>query len=100
VASGYTSSATIISVPGNRSDVSITLMPNPTQHAITITTLNKAIASIEVISIYGQVVYQSVFNQTQAETTATIDLSNYASGIYFIRINGNDFSVLEKVIKE
>jgi hypothetical protein len=100
VASGYNASSTMIAVPENKMDVSVSLMPNPTQNEITISTINKPIVSIEVISIYGQVIYRSGFNQTGTETTATIDLSNYATGIYFIRINGNDFSVLKKVIKE
>jgi hypothetical protein len=100
VASGYSSSATLIAVPENKMDVSISLMPNPTQNEITINTINRPIGSIEVITIYGQVIYQAGFNATGTTTTATIDLSNYATGIYFIRINGNDFSVLKKVMKE
>ncbi len=100
VDAGYNSSATMIAVPENNIEISVSLMPNPTQNQITINTINKPIGSIEVISIYGQLVYQQRFNTTGTGTTATIDLSNYANGIYFIRISGDDYSVLEKVIKE
>ena len=102
LARGYCSTCGIITVgvPENKNDVSVSLMPNPTQNEITINTINRPIGSMEVITIYGQIIYQAIFNKTETETTATIDLSNYTKGIYFIRINGSDFSILKKVIKE
>jgi hypothetical protein len=100
VVAGYHSSSSIIAVPENKNDAGVSLMPNPAQNEITISTINRPIGSIEVITIYGQIIYQASFNKMGAETTTTIDLSNYVNGIYFIRINGNDFSVLKKVIKE
>ncbi|MES2764061.1 MAG: CHRD domain-containing protein [Bacteroidota bacterium] len=101
VLSGYSSSFTITSLlPQTKNDVSVSLMPNPAQNEITIHTKNRPISSVEVLSIYGQVIYKSSTDKTGSETIATIDLSNYTNGIYFIRINGSDFSVLKKVIKE
>ncbi|MCE3229443.1 MAG: hypothetical protein K0S32_3994 [Bacteroidetes bacterium] len=102
VVSGYSSSSSIIAlrVSENKNDVSISVMPNPTHDQITVNTNNRSIASIEVMTIYGQVIHQAGFNKNGAETTATFDLSNYTEGIYFVRINGNDFSVLKKIIKE
>ncbi len=99
---GYSSAANIIAlrVPENKNDVSINLMPNPTQNEITINTINRPIESIEVMTIYGQVIYKANFSKTGSETVATIDLSNYAKGIYFTRVNGSDFSVLKKIVKE
>jgi hypothetical protein len=100
VAAGYSSASSIIAVPENINQVSVSVMPNPTQNQITISTINNSIGSIEVISVYGQVIYQASLSNTGTQSTATIDLTNYATGIYFIRINGNNFSVLKKVIKE
>jgi len=100
VASGYSSTFEIITVPENINEVSVSVMPNPTQNVLTINTINRPIGSIEIISIYGQVIYRDNFNNTGTETTATVDLSNYAKGVYFIRINGDGYSVLKKVIKE
>ncbi len=99
---GHSSAASIIAlrVPENKNDVSVSLMPNPTQHEITINTVNRPIESIEVMTMYGQIIYKADLTKTGFETHVTIDLSNYAKGIYFARINGSDFSVLKKIIKE
>ncbi|HEX8516998.1 MAG TPA: CHRD domain-containing protein [Bacteroidia bacterium] len=101
VTPGYSSSSAIsVVIPENKNDVSVNIMPNPTQNQITINTINKAIGSIEVITLYGQVIYKESYSKNGSGTIATIDLSNYAKGIYFIRINGTDYSVLKKIIKE
>jgi hypothetical protein len=98
VTSGYSSASTMITVPENNTGVSVSVMPNPAQNVITISTISKPIASVEVITVYGQSVYHN--NESGSATTATLDLSGYAKGIYFIRINGEGYSVLQKVIKE
>lgn len=99
VTAGYHSASTIITVPENDMEVTVSLMPNPTHDQLTISTINKPIGTIEVITLYGQVIYQASFSGSR-ETTATIDLSGYSTGVYFIRVNGDDFSTLTRVIKE
>ena len=89
-----------MAVSENKNDVSIEVMPNPTQNQITISTINGDIGSIEVISIYGQTIYKNSFSKSGSVTLATIDLSSYKTGIYFIRVDGTDFSVLKKIIKD
>ena len=61
--------------------ISVSVYPNPTRGLINIDLSNKGIVtSVEVLNIHSQVVYSSI------EETSTIDISNQAKGIYFVKI--------------
>lgn len=94
----YPSAMATVGFIENQNDVQVSLFPNPAQNEISIST-SKPIVSVEVINLCGQVIYKSDSNKT-SQTTATIDLSGYTPGIYFIRASGTDFTVLKKLIKE
>lgn len=71
----------------------VTLFPNPSADRITISAPQQS--TISIISNSGTVVHQQ---KTTSENTE-INLTNHASGIYFIKISNDDFkSVTKKVI--
>ena len=76
---------------------SITLIPNPVNNILTITT-SQATQAVEVIDVYGRVVYQQsqiINHKSQIET------SSWASGLYLVRCTMQDGSVVTgKVVKE
>lgn len=72
-------------------ETQIKLYPNPTNGILQIET-NQEIILIEVFNLVGQKVL---------ETKTEINLSNFGSGIYFLKIKGsNGFSEVHKIIKE
>ncbi len=83
----------------NINQVSVVIGPNPTPKEITVNSFDHPFNSIEVLSIYGQLIYAERNNRTGVVTT-TVDLSGYPKGIYFIRVIGSDFSAMKKIIKE
>ena len=71
----------------------VTLFPNPSKDLFTVHAPQQS--TISVISPSGSIIHQQ---KTTSETTE-INLSNQASGIYFIKISNDDFkSVTKKVI--
>lgn len=72
----------------------LAIYPNPSQGIVNIKAENP-ISSIIVYDIMGQAVKTvSVANQNNI----SIDLSNNAKGIYFVKVNGNSQTITRKVI--
>lgn len=73
---------------------SLKLYPNPTSNILTISNDDFTIESIQVMNLQGQVLFN---NNTINHNEITIDISNYATGMYFVNVN-NKTNI--KVIKE
>lgn len=68
--------------------------PNPVSNVLNLKA-NEAISSVSIINILGQEVYSSSIDALNA----TIDMSNYASGAYFVRVNINGTEGIVKIVK-
>ncbi len=77
-------------------DFKFTISPNPTQNQINITGLN----GNELITAYD--INGNILARTKAETTIeTINLQEFTSGIYFIKIVANDNEITtHKIVKK
>ena len=76
----------------NRMNDEVKLYPNPTNNkaTITINTDYKGLLKVKIISITGETLFsgeKADFNQLDE---LPLDLSNYSSGIYFVRIEYAD----------
>lgn len=69
--------------------------PNPTRRVITLISTSRN-ESIEVYNSVGQKIYSSEKVNYEME----IDLSNQPEGIYFLRVNSENGTVVKKIIKE
>ena len=80
------------------------LYPNPTTGTITIER-DKTIEQIQISDINGRIVKQSVTNtdshgQSPRYDVQTIDLSNNAKGIYFVKLIGEHGVYTQKIVLE
>ena len=73
---------------------SLKLYPNPTSQNVNISAGEQSIAQIQVFAVTGNMLQDISPNNT----TATVDLSNYSSGIYFLKIRLTDNTVLTRKI--
>ncbi len=73
----------------------IRIYPNPTNDILTIETGNVGQHSIEINSLNGQLIYQTIWK----EPSHQIDLSSFQKGVYFITIRSKDFVTTRKIIK-
>ena len=63
-------------------NVSMSVYPNPTADKVNITFDGISEVSVEMYDIYGR----RIERQEESNNVATIDMSSYASGVYFVRI--------------
>ncbi len=72
----------------------ISIFPNPVSNVLTIASPTVQIETIALYDILGN----QLFNASEiSENKTTLDISNYASGVYLLNINEN---ITKKVIKE
>ena len=71
-----------------------TFYPNPAKDFIMIENLKSEKAKIEIINLQGQ----SIISKTINSDNQKIDIQNIESGIYFLRISGNDTYSSHKVV--
>jgi N-acetylneuraminic acid mutarotase len=80
------------------SSTGISLFPNPTDGVLTIQTMPSVKAShLTVMNILGQILIDKMIEP--GSLNITLDLSGYSSGIYEIRISGDNAMFEEKIIK-
>lgn len=78
----------------------IQLLPNPTSGQTSIL-LEQALTqdlSVQIIDISGKILEQSTL--LQGKTSLELNLDNYPSAVYFIKIKGADFSETRKLVVE
>ncbi|MEO6302354.1 MAG: T9SS type A sorting domain-containing protein, partial [Bacteroidia bacterium] len=74
------------------------IYPNPTSGNININLdHNTENASIKVYDLTGKIIYESVINNTYK---ASVNLNDFAAGLYFLEIKEGDFKQVEKIIKQ
>lgn len=71
--------------------------PNPTNGIINIR-INNYVgkANLQIVDINGRIVYQANDNNFNVEKS--IDLSNFQSGMYILKVSADDFNFTEKII--
>lgn len=80
----------------NKKEIEFNLYPNPVSNFLKIDLSNsfKTITSIEIINSLGQIIER----KSDIQSVLTINVSNYAKGLYFIKVNSINTSSIKKVI--
>ena len=76
-------------------DETITVAPNPTKNRITVSAKNK-LKSVLLFDVQGRLL-QTVLEYNK---TTTLDISNQASGVYFLKVITEVGSSVQKIVKE
>jgi hypothetical protein len=75
----------------NENEIHYNVYPNPTEDFIYITFTTSSDYAVTLTDISGKVIEQSRMN-----STASIDLSNYSPGIYFLTVNNQTTKIIKK----
>lgn len=75
--------------------ISFSVYPNPATEVVTVATSQKA-QKVEILNYLGQV----IFAQAVQDNTFTLNVANYANGVYFIRLTGEDGVSTQKLVKK
>ncbi len=85
------------SLTETKSDNTIKIYPNPTKTTFTIYSNNVKINRIELATITGQILY---LNNDITTVTSIIDVTNFAKGIYLIRIESESGILIKSLFIE
>lgn len=75
--------------------IAFSVYPNPATEVVTVATSQKA-QKVEILNYLGQV----IFAQAVQDNTFTLNVANYANGVYFIRLTGEEGVSTQKLIKK
>ena len=78
----------------SKSVINITIYPNPALDYINVEVPQKS--QIEILNVQGQLMKSVKAN----ENFVTINVSKYASGMYFIKVNAENGLEVKKFVKE
>ncbi len=75
----------------------VSIFPNPSNGIFTVSLISKIIGDyrISVINQLGMTIYM---NKKSDSKSFRIDLSSYSKGIYFIKVTGNNKTIMKKII--
>jgi uncharacterized repeat protein (TIGR02543 family) len=73
----------------------ISIYPNPAKDKIKIFS-NTTIENVLVYNVFGKLVYKS----SEKLNSTTVDVSNFSSGIYFVKVFSDGFTKTKKIVKE
>jgi hypothetical protein len=73
----------------------VSLYPNPTESVFTVTTASLAKQTLEVTNSLGQVIYKGEFIAKQI-----VDLREFATGVYTVKVSSNENATYHKVVKQ
>lgn len=71
----------------------VKLFPNPAESVLAIQVKKYDNAMVRIFDVTGNEIYNAALN----EMNTTVDVSNYASGLYLVKVEGQNFSYSEKL---
>ncbi|WP_051359919.1 T9SS type A sorting domain-containing protein [Adhaeribacter aquaticus] len=82
------------------SNPDILVYPNPSNGIIhlALSGFKGRKTEIRIMNVIGNVVYRETLNDVDEQFTKTIDLTRYANGLYYVKLQADDYSELRKVI--
>jgi len=87
-----------INILENKSSVSY-FYPNPTTGKVSVSSGNSSISKIEIYNMFGEKVYTASPLSLGRAGDGLLDLSDFPSGIYFIKMKINGTETYQKIVK-
>lgn len=82
------------------SDKGMVVYPNPSTGKVFLSLFgfNGKRTEVRVINVIGNVVLRENFYETGNQTTKVLDLSKFASGLYYVKLEAEEYSEIRKII--
>jgi hypothetical protein len=91
-------SKTVIVTANQASNNSIDIYPNPFNSNVTLSLIDNTPATIEVVSMQGVNVYTAAASSNNL--FVSINLTQLANGVYFIKVTQNGKTTIQKLVKQ
>jgi len=79
-------------------NVVVAVYPNPTTGQFTLDLTADDILNVTILNTIGEVVYQITDLTVKGQMATSIDLSNLAEGVYYLKLDGNNTNTFEKIV--
>lgn len=76
----------------NEISVSTSIYPNPVKDMMVIE--SEKVDFVQIMDIYGREIFA-----TEVRGTLNVDMSEYANGVYFVKLHGNGQTAVQRVVK-
>jgi hypothetical protein len=96
-------SANIVRRPGQQrpgDDKTLLVFPNPSTGIVhlTINNLEGKKVELSVLNVIGTVMYRETLTELNDRYSKTLDLSKFANGLYYVRLEANNTSQMCKLV--
>ena len=88
-----------VKVPEHQKTVSISVSPNPTTGELQITSYELQVTSIEIFDVFGRK-QKAEGRKQKAESVIVLNISHLQSGLYFMKIETENGTVVKKIVKQ
>jgi hypothetical protein len=86
----------------SQDDKDFTIYPNPSNGVFTVSlaNMNSKKADLRIMNVIGNEIYHETITRENALLSTTVDLSRYskAKGLYYVKLETDNFSVVRRVI--
>ncbi|OGX81983.1 hypothetical protein BEN47_05015 [Hymenobacter lapidarius] len=99
-----TAAAATLSSPGQQTkpgdDKTLLLYPNPSTGIVhlTINNLQGKKVQLSVLNVIGSVMYRETLTEMNDRYTKMLDLTKFANGLYYVRLEANNTSQMCKLV--
>lgn len=92
--------ARTVQKPGSGDDKTLLVYPNPSTGIIqvSINGLEGRKVEIQVLNVIGTVMYRETVSELNERFTKTLDLSKFANGLYYVKIESDKASQMCKLV--
>ena len=82
------------------SDEKIAIYPNPSNGVFTITAKNLEAntVNLSIINVIGNEILHEELTRSDAQFSVTVDLNNYAKGLYYVKLETDGYSTVRRVV--
>lgn len=86
--------------PGSGDDKTLLIYPNPSTGIVhlSINGLEGRRVEVQVLNVIGTVMYRETLTELNERFTKTLDLSRFANGLYYVKLESNNSSQLCKLV--
>ncbi|TPE45314.1 T9SS type A sorting domain-containing protein [Pontibacter mangrovi] len=85
---------------GLEQEESISIYPNPSNGVFTISVSNLEAEQVEltILNVIGNEIHRETLRRSEPKLTRTINLDRYAKGLYYVKLEADNYSAVRRVV--
>lgn len=80
----------------NDFETSSVFVSNPVQNELNIKGLSSSVRQVSIYNLFGKLLLETKVNN---QSSLRLEISNFSSGMYIVKLAGNNLSFTKKIIK-